>query len=42
VPAFVEAAHPAAERKKFGDALAQVNVALDYDPNNARARLLKG
>lgn len=42
VPAFVEAAHAAAERKKFGDALAQVNVALDYDPDNARARLLKG
>lgn len=42
VPAFVEAAHAAAEHKKFGDALAQVNVALDYDPENARARLLKG
>lgn len=42
VPAFVEAAHAAAERKKFGDALVQVNVALDYDPDNARARLFKG
>jgi serine/threonine protein kinase/DNA-directed RNA polymerase subunit RPC12/RpoP len=42
VPAFVEAAHLAAERKKFDDALAQVNAALDYDPDHAPARLLKG
>jgi len=42
VPAFVEAAHAAAERKKFSDALAQVNVALDYDPEYAPALLLKG
>ncbi|HTU18195.1 MAG TPA: protein kinase [Gemmataceae bacterium] len=42
VPAFVEAAHLAAERKKFEDALAQVNAALDYDPEHAPARLLKG
>ncbi len=42
MPAFVEAAHVAAERKKFGDALAQVNAALDYDPDHAPARLLKG
>jgi serine/threonine protein kinase len=42
VPAFVEAAHAAAERKKFADALAQVNVALEYDPDYAPARLLKG
>jgi serine/threonine protein kinase len=42
VPAFVEAAHFAAERKKFSNALAQVNIALEYDPNYAPARLLKG
>jgi serine/threonine protein kinase len=42
VPAFVEAAHAAAEHKKFNDALAQVHVALDYDPDYAPARLLKG
>jgi serine/threonine protein kinase/Leucine-rich repeat (LRR) protein len=42
VPAFVDAAHVAVERKRFGDALAQVNIALDYDPDNGPARLLKG
>jgi serine/threonine protein kinase len=42
VPAFVEAAHFAAERKKFSNALTQVNIALEYDPNFAPARLLKG
>jgi serine/threonine protein kinase len=42
VPAFVEAARAAAERKKFSDALVQVNVALEYDPDHAPARLLKG
>jgi serine/threonine protein kinase/Leucine-rich repeat (LRR) protein len=42
VPAFVEAAHVAVQRRKFDDALAQVNVALDYDPDHGGARLLKG
>ncbi len=42
VPAFVEAAHLAADRRKFDDALAQVNAALDYDPDHAGAHLLKG
>jgi serine/threonine protein kinase len=42
VPAFVEAARLAAQRRKLDDALAQVNAALDYDPDYAQARLLKG
>jgi tetratricopeptide (TPR) repeat protein len=42
VPAFVEAAQLAVRRKKLEDALAQVNVALEYDPDHAPARLLKG
>ena len=42
VPAFVEAAHVSVQRRKFDDALAQVNVALDYDPEHGGARLLKG
>ncbi|MHB1424827.1 MAG: protein kinase domain-containing protein [Gemmataceae bacterium] len=42
VPAFVDAAQVAVERKKFDDALAQVNAALDFDPDHAGARLLKG
>jgi serine/threonine protein kinase len=42
VPAFVEAARLAAQRRKLDDALAQVNAALDYDPDYASAHLLKG
>jgi serine/threonine protein kinase len=42
VPAFVDAAYVAVERKKFDDALAQVSIALDYDPDYAPAQLLKG
>jgi serine/threonine protein kinase/Leucine-rich repeat (LRR) protein len=42
VPAFVEAARLSVERRKYDNALAQVNVALDADPENAEARLLKG
>ncbi len=42
VPAFVEAARSAVQRKKFADAMAQVNIALDYAPDYAPARLLKG
>jgi serine/threonine protein kinase len=42
VAAFVEAARTAAEGKKFEDALAQVDAALDFDPDYAGAHLLKG
>lgn len=42
VPAFVEAARLAVQRRKFDDALAQLNVAVDYAPDDAAARLLKG
>src|SRR5262249_38274781 len=42
VPAFVEAARLAVDRRKYDNALVQVNVALDSDANNAEARLLKG
>ncbi|HTU22266.1 MAG TPA: protein kinase [Gemmataceae bacterium] len=42
VPAFVEAARLAVERHRFGNAVEQVNLALDYDPDHAEARLLKG
>ena len=42
VPAFIEAAHFAVERKKFDNALVQVSTAVEYDPDRADARLLKG
>jgi serine/threonine protein kinase len=42
VPAFVEAARLWVDRRKYDNALTQVNIALDYDPQNAEARLLKG
>lgn len=42
VPALVEAARLAVERRRFDDALAQVKLALEYDPDDAEARLLKG
>ena len=42
VPAFVEAARLAVDRQRFDNALAQVNVALEYDPENSEARQLKG
>jgi serine/threonine protein kinase len=42
VPAFIEAAHFAVERKKFDNALVQVATAVEYDPERADARLLKG
>jgi len=42
VPAFVEAARLSVERRKYDNALAQVNIALDCDPQNPEARLLKG
>jgi serine/threonine protein kinase len=41
-PAFVEAARACVHRKQFDDALAQVNVALEYDPDEADGHLLKG
>jgi hypothetical protein len=42
VPAFVEAARLAVQQKQIDNALAHVGVALDYDPDHAEARLLKG
>jgi eukaryotic-like serine/threonine-protein kinase len=42
VPAFVEAARLAVDRQRVDNALAQLNVALDYDPHCSEARLLKG
>ncbi|OAI48206.1 hypothetical protein AYO44_07540 [Planctomycetaceae bacterium SCGC AG-212-F19] len=44
VPAFVESARLSlsSDRRNLDAALAQINVALDYDPDNAEARLLKG
>lgn len=41
VPAFVRSALLAVNERRFEDALAQVNVALDYDPSHADALLLK-
>jgi serine/threonine protein kinase/DNA-directed RNA polymerase subunit RPC12/RpoP len=41
-PAFVEAARACVNRKQFDDALAQVSVALEYDPDEADGHLLKG
>ena len=42
VPAFVEGARAALAARRFDDALAQMNVALEYDPDNADAHLMKG
>ena len=42
VPAFVEAAHAAVQRKKFDQALVQISMAVEYDPDHAEAKLLKG
>ena len=41
VPAMIDAARLAVDRQRFDNALAQVNLALDYDPKSAEARLLK-
>jgi hypothetical protein len=41
VPAFIEAARLAIQEKQIDNALTQVDVALDYDPEHADARLLK-
>jgi serine/threonine protein kinase len=42
VPAVVKAAKLLTDRRQFDDALAQANLALDYDPQCAEAQLLKG
>ncbi|HTU22267.1 MAG TPA: protein kinase [Gemmataceae bacterium] len=42
VPALVKAARLAVDRRQYDDALTQVKLALDYDPDHAEARLLKG
>jgi hypothetical protein len=42
VPALVRSARLAANERQFADALDQVNVALEYAPDHADARLLKG
>jgi serine/threonine protein kinase/phage FluMu protein Com len=41
-PSFLADAERSAMQRKFDYALAQVNVALDYDPDLVRALLLKG
>src|SRR5262249_2474278 len=42
VPAMVGAAQSLADRENFPDAMRQVNLALDYDPEYAPAHLVKG
>ncbi|MBL8797266.1 MAG: protein kinase [Planctomycetia bacterium] len=42
VPALVAAARVVANDGQFKEALEQIEVALDYDPGNADARLLRG
>ncbi len=42
VPTYVRAARLAANEREFGDALVQVNTALEYQPDHAGALLLKG
>ncbi len=42
VPALVEAARLAVERRRYDNALTSVKLALDYDANHDEARLLKG
>lgn len=41
VPAFLEAAHFAVDRKKYDTALVQVSTAVEYDPERTEARLFK-
>jgi serine/threonine protein kinase/Leucine-rich repeat (LRR) protein len=41
VPAFVAAARMSVESRNYTDAIAQVGVALDYEPENTDARLLR-
>src|SRR5262249_43442865 len=42
VPALVDAAQTSAERQELPEALRRVNLALDYNPDYARANLVKG
>jgi len=42
VPAFVAAARLAVDQYHFDEALSDVSLALDYDPDYAAARLLRG
>jgi serine/threonine protein kinase/Leucine-rich repeat (LRR) protein len=42
VSAFIAAARRAIDQRNLEDALAQVSVAVEYAPDNAAARLLKG
>ncbi len=42
VPAFVRAAAAAIDKRRYDDALAHANVAADFDPDHAEARLLRG
>jgi len=42
VPAFVRASRLLVNEREFKDALAQVNLALEYQPNHVEGRLLKG
>lgn len=41
-PLFFRDAKVSADRKEFDHALAQVSLAVEYDPDNVEARLLKG
>jgi serine/threonine protein kinase len=41
-PAFLRAAQSTAAEKQFGDALAQANIALDFDPSLTEGYLLQG
>ena len=42
VPAIVESAQLSLERRRFDNALTQVRLAIEYDPNSAEAHLLQG
>ena len=42
VPAFLRAGKLAVNERQFKDALDQVTVAVDFDPDNAEAHLFKG
>src|SRR5262249_31688088 len=42
VPAFVRAARLLLNEREYKDELAQVNLALEYEPNNVEAQLARG
>jgi hypothetical protein len=42
VPAFVRAARLAIGDRRFDDALVQANIAVEFDPGHAEARLMRG